>query len=411
VVLFYRTGLDIDRLAAGLATALGRLPVFGGRLRTVGDRLQIVCNDAGVPMDCYQADEDLSGAIARMTLPESGFVDHVEASRASEADLPLLTVRVSRLADGGTAIGCSWHHAVGDMQSFLLFLQAWSAAGSDLPLPEPVLVPDRDEQLLRMLPERDSGRPNFWLPDAAEAELVRQEIVQAGRANRTVQLYFTDAETARLREHLSERAGRRLSINDAVCAHLLSTVEQLADDSRDCRLAMPVNVRRYLDLPAGMVGNLIGEVYLGVPAGTPAEQLAGTIRQAVDDFVDSHLSLRTNHEYLADVGRSRLADCVPLGLDPINRVFTLTNWSRFGVYDILFDDQRPVLFSPAANLQLARVGWLVEGFDNAGLLCTIALPSRLAAKVRAADGRAALHPYREPDEQLPELAAGIRKLG
>lgn len=411
VVFFYRTGLDTARLATGLATALGRLPVFGGRLRMAGDRLQIVCNGAGVPMDSYQVDEHLSEAIARMTLPESGFVDHVEASRATEEGLPLLTVRISRLADGGTAIGCSWHHVVGDLQSFLLFLRTWAAACRGLPLPEAIMVPDRDEQLLRLLPQRDSGRPSFWLPDAAEAEFLRREIVQAGPANRTVQLYFSDAEVARLRNDLSERAGRRLSVNDALCAHLLCSVQRLAGDGRDCRLVMPVNVRRRLGLPAGLVGNLIGEIYLGVPADTPAEQLAGSIRAAVDDFADSHLSLRTSHDYLATVGRSRLAECVPIGLDPANRVFTLTNWSRFGVYDVMFDGQRPAFFSPAANLQLAWLGWLVEGFDNAGLLCTIALPSRLAARVRSADGRSELHRYREPDEQLPPLAASIRRLG
>ena len=77
---------------------------------------------------------------------------------------------------------------------------------------------------------------------------------------------------------------------------------------------------------------------------------------------------------------------------------------------MIFDNRRPAYFSPAANLQLAGVSWLVEGFDGAGMLCTIALPARLAARVRGADGRAALHRYRQPDEQLPELATAIRKL-
>ena len=171
VVFCYPHQLDVDRLADGLAVALDRLPVFGGRLRTSGDSLQIVCDDSGVPLDSYRVDEDLPEAIARMTLPESGFVDHVQAARARLADLPLLTVRVSELSDGATAVGCSWHHAVGDLQSFLLFMHTWSAACRNLPLPEAVLVADRDGQLLAALPERDSGRPSFRLPDATESEL------------------------------------------------------------------------------------------------------------------------------------------------------------------------------------------------------------------------------------------------
>lgn len=410
VVFFYPHRLDVDRLADGLAVALARLPVFGGRLRTDGERLLIVCDDSGVPLDTYQVDEDLPAAITRMTLPESGFVDHVQAAQARRADLPLLTVRVSRLSDGGTAIGCSWHHAVGDMQSFLLLMHTWSAACRGLPPPEVALVADRDRQLLAVLPERDAGRPSFRVPDAEQAELIRQEVAQAVRANRSVQIYFTENEISRLRDGLGERTGRQLSANDAVCGHLLSTIWQLAGSDRDYRLVMPVNVRRHLDLPTGLVGNLFSEIYLGFPADASAEHIAAAIRTAVDDFVRSHLSLRANHDYLAGIGRSRLAECVPIGLDPEHFTFTISNWSRFGVYDVEFDGRRPAFFSPAANLQLARVSWLVEGFDNTGLLCTISLPARLAAKVRGADGRAALHRYRRPDEELPELATAIRKL-
>lgn len=409
VVFFYPGQLDTDRLADGLAIALGRLPVFAGRLRT-DDGLRIVCDDSGVPMDSYRVDEDLPAAIARMTLPESGFVDHVQAVPARTADLPLLTVRISQLSDGGTAVGCSWHHAVGDMQSFLLFMHTWSAACRNQPLPEVALVPDRDGELLAALPERDSGRPSFRLPDAAEAELIRQEVMQSARANRSVQIYFTDNEIERLRADLGERAGRALSVNDALCAHLLSTVWQLDGSDRDFRLVMPVNVRRHLQLPAGLVGNLFSEVYLSFTTDATAEQLATAIRDGIADFAQAHLSLRTNHDYLAGIGSSRLAECVPIGLDPANLTFTLSNWSRFGVYDVIFDDQRPAVFSPAANLQLARVCWLVEGFDNTGMLCLIALPARLSARLRSADGRAALHRYREPDEPLPELATAIRKL-
>jgi hypothetical protein len=410
VVFFYSTTLDADRLAAGLAVALGRLPMFAGRLRTDGDRLLIVCDDSGVPLNSYQVDEDLPGAIARMTLPESGYVDHVQAAQARSADLPLFTARVSRLADGGTALGCSWHHALGDMQSFLLLLHSWSAACRGLPLPEVELVADRDRHLLEVLPERDSGRPSFRLPDPAEAESIRQEVMQAARANRTVQIYFTDDEIARLRAELSERAGRRLSVNDAICGHVLSIFGQLDASDRPFRLVLPVNVRRHLELPSGLIGNLVSEIYLGFDGQPSAERIAADIRDAVENFAQAHLSLRANHDYLAAIGRSRLADCVPIGLDPEHSTFTLTNWSRFGVYDVVFDDQRPAFFGPAANLQLARVCWLVEGFDNAGLLCTIALPARLAGKVRGADGREALHRYRLPDEELPELAASIRKL-
>jgi hypothetical protein len=57
---------------------------------------------------------------------------------------PLCKVRVTQLADDATAIGFSWHHAIGDMQTLMLFMNAWAAAAAGKPLAEPVTVEDRD---------------------------------------------------------------------------------------------------------------------------------------------------------------------------------------------------------------------------------------------------------------------------
>jgi hypothetical protein len=114
--------------------------------------------------------------------------------------------------------------------------------------------------------------------------------------------------------------------------------------------------------------------------------------------------------FLESIGQSRLRDCVPLGFDLARRTFTFTNWCRFGGYDITFDGHRPVLFSPAANLQLPWRSWLIEGFGNTGFVLTIVVPARLAGRLRSPDGRAALHHYREPGDVLPALAGAVRKL-
>jgi hypothetical protein len=411
VVFFFPRPLDEERLAAGLATALDRLPVFGGRLRTCADdTLEIVCDDAGVPMATYDVDETLGEAIGHVVLAASGYVDHVDAVPARTGGHPLLTVRVSRLADGSTALGCSWHHAVGDMQSFLVLMRVWSAAVEDLPLPDVLVVPDRDAYLDEALPRQDSGRPGFRLPDADEAAVLRREVMVAQRANRTVQVYLGAEEVGRLRQKFSAEVGRTLSVNDVLCAHLVTTIRELDGDAEDRFVTIPVNVRRLLDLPATVLGNLLGEIHLRTVGGAPAEKLAAEIRAAVGDFAESHLNLRANQAFLASVGRSRFRDCVPVGFDPVHKTFSISNWSRFGGYDITFRGQRPVLFSPAANLQLPWVSWLVEGFDNTGFLYTVVLPAKLAAKLRGEAGRAALHRYREPGDPLPALAGAVRKL-
>jgi len=89
VVFFFPQPLDGDRLAAGLATALDHLPVFGGRLRTsADDSLEIVCDNAGVPMTTYDVDETLGDAIGHVALAASGYVDHVDAVPARTGGHP-----------------------------------------------------------------------------------------------------------------------------------------------------------------------------------------------------------------------------------------------------------------------------------------------------------------------------------
>jgi hypothetical protein len=411
VVYFFEESLDEEALAVGLGRALRRLPVFGGRLRTVGDRLDLVCDDAGVPMTSYDVDETLHGAMARVILPGAELVDHIDAAKARSGGLPLLTVRISRLADGGTALGVCWHHAVGDVQTFVLLMQAWSAAVEGNALPEVEPVPDQDAYLDRVLPAEDCGRPGFRLPEPGESEFLAREVFLAPRANRTVQIYFGDAETERMKRAFSAEAGRRLSTGDVLCGHMVSTIRELDGDAEARELTVPVNVRRPLGLPAGVLGNLLSEIHLPCAARSSGAEVAAGLRGAVDDFVAGHLNLRANLGFLEAIGRSRLGDCIPLGFDPARRRFTFSNWSRFGAYQISFQGRTPVFFSPAANLQLPWVSWMVEGFENTGSLFTVVLPARLAGRLRGPEGRAAVHRFREPGDVLPAQVAALPKLG
>jgi hypothetical protein len=224
-------------------------------------------------------------------------------------------------------------------------------------------------------------------------------------------VYFGDAELARLRDEFSARAGRRLSINDCICAHLVGALRELTGDTEGRRLCLAVNIRPRLGLPEGATGNLVNEISLDYPAGVlDPVGLAVGIRDAVDDFVSSHLAVRANREFLASIGPARFGECVPVGFDPLRQTMFLTSWTKAGMYDVRFGGQQPVLASPLANLQLPWIGWLLEGFDRTGLLLTIALPARLAARLRTPDGAAVLHRFREPEDVLPGLAGELRKL-
>jgi len=410
VVLFFERALDDAGLADGLAAALDRVPAFAGRLRAGDGTLDIVCDDEGVPMTTFDLGETLNEAIGRVTLPGSGLADHVDAPLARAGGHPLLKVRVSRLADGGTALGCSWHHAVGDMQSFMLLMRAWSAAVEGNPLPEVLIVPDREAYLDEVLPAEDLGRPGIRLLDDDEAARLEGEIGAAIMTGRTVQVYFGPDEAGRMRSEFSAAAGQRLSTNDSLCAHIVTTIRQLDEDQEARNLATSVDIRRRLGLPSSVVGNLTNELHLSAAPGTAPEVLAARIRDAVDDFEHSHLSIRASRAFLEKIGRTRIRDCVPVGFDLSRRTFSFNSWSRFGVYDVTFEGQRPAYFSPAASVQLPWTSWLADGFGGTGFLYTVVVPARLVARMRTPEGRAAIHRFREADDALPALAGAARKL-
>ncbi|MGW4383767.1 acyltransferase [Kitasatospora sp. NPDC004531] len=407
VALFYDRPLDADALAAGLARALDRLPEFAGRLRTAADGdLWIDTDDSGVPFTVADAPHTLTEAFDRMALPAGGLIDHVRAAEARRERLPLLTARLTRLADGACVLGLSWHHAVGDMHTFSLLLRTWSACTEGTEPPALAPTPDRELQLAAHLPATDGGVPSLRLPDPEEAAELRRAVATAGLANRTVQIWFAPDELRRLRAALAAEAGRRLSVNDALCAHLLHVLRELDGHDQEQTLTLPVNLRRPLGLPDGALGNLLGEIRLPWRPGTTPARYAAELRAAVESFTEEHLAARSNLEFLRRIGRERVTDCVPAGFDPARRTLTVSSWCRLGLTDLPLAGVRPVAFSPAATLQLPWSSWLVEGPGGEGLLYTLVLPARLAAKLRGA--RELLHAHREPTDPLP--AVGPRKL-
>ncbi len=412
VAFFFAHGLDVDRLAAALSGALERLPAFAGRLRRRAGALEIVCDDSGVPLTVYDADETVAEAVGRMTLSQSGFVEHVDPKAAQLGEQAPLAVQISRLADGGTVLGCSWLHAVGDLRSLMVLMQTWSALAEGGTPPEAVLVADRGAYLDGVLPDEDSGRPGFRMVGGEETALLDQAFAAAPRANRAVQIHFGAREVARMKEQFSAAAQRRLSANDVLTAHVVTCARRLDGDSEVRALTSPVDLRRFLGLPPGIVGNLVGEIHLQSPADGPAEGLAARIRAAVDDFPRSHLSLRTSRRLLARRGPALLDECMALGFDPPNRTFLVSNWSGSGIYDTVFGGGRPVAFTPAIGRPLPWVAWIVEGFEGSGYLCTLVVPAALAARLRGASGAELLHRFREPGDEsdLPPLARQVRKL-
>ncbi|HTH88826.1 acyltransferase, partial [Mycobacterium sp.] len=332
-VFFFERHLDTRALGRAFAQALTNLPIFAGRIGIDNGRMRIRCEGQGVPFTSVSSNRTFREAI-RSASEDTGLwlVDPVNGATARWGLGPVCKVRVTHLADDATAIGFSWHHAVGDMQTFMHFMNAWSAAAADKPLAEPLIVEDRAAYLDEHLPAdgaRDPGVRCLGLGELARSALY---LAKDARKQRTLSLYFGECEIARMRDAYGTRMW--LSANDVVCAHASEALMK-ADPAVDRRtLAIAVNARNRCGLDPMLVGNIITTLNLDLRRGETPSSIAERIRHNVDHFADEHCDMRMNQQFLDAAGASRAARCVSTAFDPARWNQLITNLSGFGVYRV-----------------------------------------------------------------------------
>jgi hypothetical protein len=403
LVFFYERQLDTRVLADAFAHALTNLPIFAGRMTLVGGALRIRCRGRGVPFTSVSSDRTLHEAI-RLVTEDSGdwLVDPVNGATARWGFGPLCTVRVTHLADNATAIGFSWHHAIGDVQTVMFFMNGWSAAAAGKPLPEPVIVEDRAAYLDEHLPADGAREPGVRCLGLAETARSLLYLAKDGRKQQTLRRYFGDHEIIRMREAYENRT--RLSVNDVVCAHVSEALMN-ADPAVDRRtLAISVNTRNRCGLDPMLVGNILSALNVDIRRGETARSIAERIRHDVDHFADEHCDMRINQQFLDTAGKWRGARCVATGFNPDRWNPLISNWSGFGVYRIQFEDTFTSYCTPLMKVPVAGYGSLIEGPDGRGLVFQMTLPPKDFEAMSSPAIREHLHRFRRADDDIPTIA-------
>ena len=402
VVFFFERHLDTRALGGAFAHALTNLPIFAGRIGIDNGRMRIRCEGQGVPFTSVSSNRTFREAI-RSASEDTGLwlVDPVNGATARWGLGPVCKVRVTHLADDATAIGFSWHHAVGDMQTFMHFMNAWSAAAADKPLAEPLIVEDRAGYLDEHLPAdgaRDPGVRCLGLGELARSALY---LAKDARKQRTLSLYFGECEIARMRDAYGTRMW--LSANDVVCAHASEALMK-ADPAVDRRtLAIAVNARNRCGLDPMLVGNIITTLNLDLRRGETPSSIAERIRHNVDHFADEHCDMRMNQQFLDAAGASRAARCVSTAFDPARWNPLITNLSGFGVYRVQFEDTFTSYLTMLLKLPVAGLGALVEGADGRGLVFQMSLPPKEFEAMSSPASRAHMHRFRQAGDDIPRL--------
>jgi hypothetical protein len=402
LVFFFERQLDMRVLDDAFAHALTNLPIFAGRMTLVGGALRIRCRGQGVPFTSVSSDRTLHEAIRSVT-KDSGdwLVDPVNGATARWGFGPLCKVRVTHLADDATAIGVSLHHAIGDMQTLMFFMNAWSAAAAGKPLPEPVIVENRAAYLDERLPADGAREPGVRCLGLAETARSLLYLAKDGRKQRTLSLYFGDDEITRMRDAYENRM--RLSVNDVVCAHVSEALMN-ADPAVNRRtLAISVNTRNRCGLDPMLVGNILSALNVDIRRGETARSIAERIRHDVDHFADEHCDMRINQQFLDTAGKWRGARCVATGFNPVRWNPLVSNWSGFGVYRIQFEDIFTSYCTPLMKVPVAGYGSLIEGADGRGLVFQMTLPPKDFEAMSSPAIREHLHRFRRADDDIPRL--------
>jgi hypothetical protein len=402
IVFFFERYLDARALAEAFAQALEAFPVFAGRMSVDHGRMRIRCAGQGVPFTSASSDRSLREAIRSASQDTGGWlIDPVNGAAARWGWGPLCKVRVTHLGDDATAIGFSWHHSIGDMQTLMHFMNAWVAAAAGNPVEQPLIVEDRAAYLEQHLPADGAREPGVRCLGLQETARSAWYLAKDARKQRTLRLYFGNDEIARMRDAYGNRMF--LSANDVVCAHVSEALMN-ADPGVDRRtLAIAVNARNRCGLDPMLVGNIITTLNVDLRRGETARSIAEHIRHNVDHFVDEHCDMRINQHFLDAAGAWRAARYVSTAFNPARWNPIVTNWSGFGVYRIHFEDTVPCYCTPLMKLPVAGLGALMEGADGRGLVFQMSLPPKEFEAMSSPGTRERLHGFRCAGDDLPRL--------
>ena len=394
-VFFFDRRLDSRALADSFARALGKLPIFAGRIVPTGGALRIRCGATSeVPFACVSSDRTRDEAIRSISEDRGGWlIDPVNGPVARWGFGPLCRIRVTHLADGATAIGVSFHHAIGDIQTAMYLMNAWTAAAAGTALPEPLIVEDRAAYLDEHLPPEGGSEPGVRCLGLAETARSLLCVARDGPRLRTWSLYFGEDEILRMRNVFGSDTVR-LSANDVVCAQV-SEALMTANPHIDRRsFALAVNMRTRCGLDPMLVGNLVTALNIDLRRGQSAESIAERIRHKLDRFVAEHSDMRINQQFLDEAGSFRGMRCVAKGFDPVRWNPVFSNWSGIGAYRISFEGAYASYFTPVMRVPYAGFGILSDAADGRGVVFQMTLPPNDFAVMSSAAVLERLHRFR-----------------
>jgi hypothetical protein len=380
-VFFYEKTIEETVIIDALQYVLADFPLFAGVLRKEKGQLWIDCNNQGVSLTVVHS---------KWELKNSELIDEVNPNRMGK---PVLRIKLTYFADGRFAMGCSWHHCVGDMAAFMEFMKALSARARKEIYPLPIIPENREEYFRSPTAIAIEEHGLKYLNVRDIIRFIRQKCY----FTKTLYLHFTDKEIHSMREELCKQMGRKLSRNDVLCAHILEVLALCRTDGAETHYAsIAVNCRKTLNIASNAMGNSLGAIALQFCRSVKAGSLAERIRDGIANYLYDPTVAKQFVD--ANGGMANVGRIVPKEFLPQYNNLIFSSWVNFGVYSIDFGVAPPYAFLPVGHIPLPWASRIVEGPNNQGRLVLLKLPSKVAKRLLQPHMLQELHKYTVKDK-------------
>jgi shikimate O-hydroxycinnamoyltransferase len=412
VVFFYRQSIAHNLLINSLQKILSDFPIFAGVLKSIDGNLHLDCNNQGVQFSVTEENSNLEQVLHELpTIKKQRLVPIINSKKVISNGSPILLIKLTYFTCGGMVLGLSWHHSIGDMHTFMSFMQAWSNVVNQQEYIAPLIVKERDEYLQDNLEQSGQTIPDVRYLNTRKLLSLMFYLLFPSRNKLSLRFYFSEQELKSMKQNFCEKTKRKLSKNDVLCAHLFNVITKSDAYEQKRYLSIAVNYRSRMKLPQNLLGNFISTVnILGARQANPFE-LARDIRSSIDNFKSMHFNPFATKKYIEQNGGIKKIDrFVATSIDPLNRTLLISNWANFGVYNITFGDLKPFYFTSLVDCPFPWLSGIVEGFSENGLIYSVLLPSKLAKKLMQVDSLKEIHKYRSLEEIMPELVRELEWL-
>ncbi|MCP4716826.1 MAG: hypothetical protein GY868_17040, partial [Deltaproteobacteria bacterium] len=275
IVYFYCDSLDARRLKASLTKALADFPFLAGQLVRNKSRLLSVQDTAlGVLFSedtCGAKLEELTDGI-HTRYNAGSFISRINPLRLTNKNHPLATFRLTHLNGGGSALGICISHAMADGFSFFQFINHWARIHAGQSGPRPLhergllysrQVADASPDAVQNQTRECAGfhrHSHLSLARLIAAFMLKQRSVVCRV------LRFSSAQLNAIKKAAEAESPDRVSLNDALCAHLWRFCVNIGGlpPDRGCRLLLPINIRRLTGHPRAddYFGNAVAHMIL-----------------------------------------------------------------------------------------------------------------------------------------------------